>query len=95
MAAYALAQLTIHDREPYDRYAAAFMGVFTKFGGRVLAADESPEVLEGSWEHDKVVLLEFPDRESLQRWATSPEYVEIAADRKAGATGPVLLVHGF
>lgn len=95
MTVYALAQISIHDRDLYDRYAARFMGVLAGFNGRLLAADESPEVLEGTWHHDKVVLIAFPTRSDLERWALSPEYGEIAKDRIAATTGCVLVVSGL
>ena len=94
MAAYILAQLTIHDRARYDRYVAGFMDVLIRFDGRLLAADESPEVMEGSWPHEKVVLIEFKDREAALRWATSPEYRRIAVDREASTVATVLLLSG-
>lgn len=94
MTVYALAQLSIHDRERYDRYVSRFMGVLAAFDGQLLAADESPEVLEGSWDGDKVVLICFPSRAELERWASSPEYTEIAQDRIAATSGSVLLVSG-
>ena len=92
---YAIAQLTISDRATYERYQARFMGVMKKFKGRVLAADEHPQVIEGSWDREKVVLLEFPDEPSFREWAESPEYLEIAKDRKAGSDAVVLLVQGI
>src|SRR4051812_47451362 len=94
MTVYALAQLSIHDRSRYDRYAARFADVLKNFEGRVLAADESPVVLEGQWAHQKVVLIAFPDAAELERWASSPEYQEIAKDRVAATTATVLMVHG-
>ena len=94
MPVYALAQITIHDRERYERYVARFAAVFSRFEGRLLAADESPVVLEGEWPHQKVILMSFPDRAALERWAYSPEYREIAQDRVAATSGTVLLVHG-
>jgi len=36
---YAIAQLTIHDRARYQRYAAAFLPVLTKYGGQLLRGD--------------------------------------------------------
>ena len=45
---YAIAQLTIHDRARYQRYAATFLPILTKYGGQLLAADERPEVAGGS-----------------------------------------------
>ncbi len=100
MTVYALAQLRIHDRDRYNRYmhnfVARFTEVFGKFGGKMLAADDAPRVLEGEWwDRNKVVLMEFPDEASLTAWATSPEYNEIAADRVAGAEAVVLLVKGI
>ena len=92
---YAIAQLKITDRAAYTRYQERFMGVMKRFKGRVLAADEHPQVVEGSWEREKVVLLEFPDEPAFREWAESPEYVEIARDRKAGSDAVVLLVQGI
>jgi uncharacterized protein (DUF1330 family) len=91
---YAIAQLTITDRAVYDRYQARFMGVMKRFKGRVLAADEHPQVVEGSWDREKVVLLSFPDKAAFREWAESPDYEEIAVDRKAGSTAVILLVKG-
>lgn len=92
MSVYVVAQLSIHDRAAYDRYASRFLDVLGAFGGRLLAADESPTVLEGSWEHEKVVLLEFTDRDEFARWSSSQDYVTIARDRQLSTTGCVLLV---
>ena len=95
MSVYAIAQLKISDRAAYDRYQARFMGVMKRFQGRVLAADESPKVIKGKWDRDKVVLLSFPDEAACREWAESPEYQEIAQDRKAGSEAVVLLVKGI
>jgi uncharacterized protein (DUF1330 family) len=92
---YAIAQLTIHDRARYQRYVAAFMPILTRYGGQLLAADDHPEVSEGRWDGDKVVLMAFPDRETFTTWATSPEYQEIRRDRLAAADTIGLLVRGL
>jgi uncharacterized protein (DUF1330 family) len=95
MSVYAIAQLRITDRAAYDRYQARFMDVMKKFKGLLLAADEHPHVIEGSWDREKLVLLEFPDESTFREWAESPEYLEIARDRKAGSDAVVLLVKGI
>jgi uncharacterized protein (DUF1330 family) len=87
---YAIAQLKITDRATYNRYQERFMGVMKKFKGRLLAADERPQVSEGQWDREKMVLLEFPDEAAFREWVESPEYVEIARDRKAGSDAVVL-----
>jgi len=95
MTVYAIAQLRMTDRAAYDRYQAKFFEVFKKFSGRLLSADESPLIVEGAWDRDKLVLMSFPDEAAFRAWADSPEYLEIAKDRKAGAQSVVLLAKGF
>ena len=95
MTVYAIAQLRIHDRESYDRYQAAFMPIFSRYGGQLLAADEKPRPIEGEYDRDKVVLMSFPDRESFEAWANSAEYQEISKDRRAGADTVTVLVRGL
>jgi uncharacterized protein (DUF1330 family) len=95
MTVYVLAQIAIHDRPTYQRYAEAFMPVLQRFGGRLLAADETPELIEGDAPARKVVLIAFDDAAAARAWMDSPDYQAIAADRIAAATGPVLLVQGL
>ena len=95
MTVYALAQLTIHDRTRYDRYQSRFMDVLRRHKGRVLAADESPQVVEGTWGREKVVLLSFADEAAYRAFAESADYQAIAVDRLAGADAVVLLVKGI
>jgi len=95
MSVYAIAQLKITDRATYNRYQAKFMGVMNQFQGRVLVADEKPQVIEGEWERDKVVLLSFPNEKAFREWVESPEYQEISKDRKSGSEAVVLLVKGI
>jgi len=90
MSVLVLAQLRFKDRGRYDRYLARFAGVFGKFRGRVIAADEHPRLLEGHDGPDKVVLLEFPDEAAATEFRNSAEYREISIDRKAGADALVL-----
>jgi uncharacterized protein (DUF1330 family) len=94
MSVYIIAQLKFTHRERYNRYQARFLEVLRKFKGRLLVADEEPEVLEGPFERDKVVVLEFADHAAAKEFQESPEYAEIAADRRAGADAVVLMVRG-
>jgi uncharacterized protein (DUF1330 family) len=92
MTVYLTVQVKIKNRDAYDRYSAAFMGVFEKFKGRILAADFSPKVLDGKWDMDRLVLMSFPDEPSLMAWLTSDEYRKLGTDRAEGADTIALLV---
>jgi uncharacterized protein (DUF1330 family) len=95
MTAYVIAQISIHDRPRYERYVAGFMPTLRPFGGRLLAADENPVVMEGEWPRDKVILIAFPDGAAARAWAESPAYVAIAGDRVAATQGVVILAEGL
>jgi uncharacterized protein (DUF1330 family) len=89
---YAIATLKFTDREVYNRYQAAFMEIFQRYSGTLLAADEAPQVIEGDWDRDKVVLMSFPDEVAFREWAESPDYQRMSEDRRAGAETVVALV---
>jgi uncharacterized protein (DUF1330 family) len=92
---YAIAALKFTDREAYNRYQAAFMEVFKRFSGTLLAADEAPQVVEGQWDRDKVVLMTFPNDAAFREWAESTDYQRISEDRRAGADTVVVLVQAL
>lgn len=95
MTVYIVAQLKFTHREIYDRYQARFADIFRQFNGRVLVADERPQLLEGDWPRDKMVILEFPDADAATAFHESPAYAAIAVDRKAGADAVVLMARGL
>jgi uncharacterized protein (DUF1330 family) len=95
MTAYVLAQLSIHDPQRYAAYATSFLETLSPYDGRLLVADERPDVVGGEWPHHKVVLLAFPSRGDADRWASSPVYQRIAIDREASTDAVVLVLRGI
>ena len=95
MTVYIINNMTIHNQDEYKTYLRAFMPVFEKFGGAVLAAQNAPLPLEGSWPYDRTILLSFPSGEAAERWSQSPEYQQIATHRKAGTVSNVVMLEGL
>jgi uncharacterized protein (DUF1330 family) len=95
MAVYIINNMTIHDRAEYERYLSGFMAVFRKYQGEILAAQDAPAPVEGSWPYDRTILLRFPSREEALRWSQSPEYREIAKHRHEGTQSNVVMLDGF
>jgi uncharacterized protein (DUF1330 family) len=71
------------------------MPTLKPFQGRLLAADEHPQVTEGEWKRDKIILIAFPDAAQAKAWGASEAYQAIATDRVAATDGVVLMVHGI
>lgn len=58
--------------------------MIANYGGRYLTKGGSHKLPEGGhWKPERVVIIEFPDMDSLNRWYTSPEYQRLIALRKA------------
>lgn len=95
MTVYLIGQITIHDRERYNQYDAAFWDVFKQFDGTILSVDEQPIRLEGAWTATRSVLISFPSAEQAQAWFSSAEYQAIVGDRLAGSTTNSIMVMGM
>jgi uncharacterized protein (DUF1330 family) len=95
MKAYYVAQLRITDHEKYAAVRAKFPDVFQKYNGTVLAADSKFEVIDGKYECNRVVIIEFSSAEELRRWYFSKEYQETVKMRKTAADANIILVHGI
>jgi len=94
LASYILGQVRIKDPEIFSRYVSGFRRIFGQFGGRVLAVNDHPAALEGEWEADRLILLEFADRAAAVRFWNSPEYQEIVQYRHEAAESRVLMFDG-
>lgn len=94
MSAYFIANIRIHDENEYEEYLKYADDVFAKFGGEYLAVDETPEVLEGSWDYTKMVLIRFPDKKELKRWYDSDEYQGILKHRIKSSECDTIVVQG-
>jgi uncharacterized protein (DUF1330 family) len=95
MPAYVVARLTITDRETYAAYSAGFMEIFMRHGGKLLAVDEAPDVIEGTWPCTRTVLLEFADKAAMRAWYGSEAYQALARHRFAASTADIAVLEGF
>jgi uncharacterized protein (DUF1330 family) len=95
MAAYMIAQISIHDRVEFEKYLAGFMEAFTPYDGRILAAKDSVEVVEGNWPYSRTVILEFPSIEQARNWYHSSAYQAVAQHRFKASTENSVFVEGY
>ena len=95
MSVYAIAQITIHDRDRYADYEAGFNAIFFAYNGTLLSVDEKPVILEGEWPCTRTVLIEFPDQEQFTAWYQSPAYQSLAKVRQQASIANLCLVEGL
>ena len=83
MPAYLIVEHNIIDAAKFDEYRTRVVPMIAKHGGRYLTKGGSHKFPEGGhWKPERVVIIEFPDMGSLERWYNSPEYQPLIALRK-------------
>ena len=94
MPAYAIGHLhNVHMGPDIAEYVRAIDATFEPFGGRWLIHDVKPEVKEGTWDGDLIVIA-FPDLESARAWYRSDAYQRIVPLRTNNSDGPIALFDG-
>jgi uncharacterized protein (DUF1330 family) len=85
MVAYVVVTVDIHDPVGFEEYQRLGPPVLAKFGGRVLVRNDNAEVLEGSWQPRRLIILEFDDVAAARAWHGSQEYAEAKLVRQRTA----------
>jgi uncharacterized protein (DUF1330 family) len=94
MSCYFIAHISINDPETYQKYLDGFDEVFKNYQGQVIMVDDEPSVLEGEWNHTRIVMIRFPDETEARRWYESPEYQELVQYRWQAADADIILTKG-
>ena len=94
MPAYFVAEFEHTDRAAMQPYSAAVPATIAQYGGRYLTRAGPTELVEGSPEPKRIVMLEFLNVAAIKRWYNSPEYQEILPFRLANSRGRAFIVEG-
>ena len=92
MAAYILVEVAIHSPLLYEKYKEKTPAILQAFEGRFVLRGMPVVALEGTWDHDRLVLLEFPNREKALAWYHSAAYQEAKQIRDKASTARFLLI---
>jgi uncharacterized protein (DUF1330 family) len=94
MPGYVIVDITVRDRETYERYKQLTAPAVAAYGGKYLVRGGTTEILEGEWQPQRCVILEFPSVKAGRAWWDSPEYAPAKALRQSCANTEMLLVEG-
>lgn len=88
MSAYVIVDVKITNPEQYEEVKKLTPPTVTKYGGRYLARGGKTLRMAGTWDPNRLVVLEFANLELAQEWLDSPEYrpVKELRDRCAKVT---------
>jgi uncharacterized protein (DUF1330 family) len=78
--------------EVYEDYKKLTPGSLEPFGGKFVIRGLPVEALEGEWKHDRLVLLEFPNRDKALEWYNSETYQKAKKIREKASSANFFIV---
>ena len=95
MAVYAVVNIRVTDPDRYAEYREKAPATIARYGGKYLARGGAVEVLEGDWDPQRLVVLEFESMERFREWYDSPEYTPLKQLRSEAADSEFVVVEGL
>ncbi len=92
MSAFVLVEVNIHDPEVYEEYKKLTPGSIEPYGGKFVIRGNPVQVMEGEWKHDRMVLLEFPNKEAALEWYNSEAYQKAKNIRQTASSANFFIV---
>ncbi len=92
MAAYIVSQM--RSSSAYDAYRTAVRDLNRKYGARILTRPGTAKCLEGDWQADSMVIIEFDSLDAAQRFYDSQEYAEVKKLRQDAPPLAIVLIDG-
>ncbi|MCK9382095.1 MAG: DUF1330 domain-containing protein [Sulfuritalea sp.] len=93
--AYLVVDARSSDPERMAEYRGLAQIAVDKFGGRYLVRGSPYTTLEGSWQPQRLVVVEFPSMDAARMFYDSPEYVAARTARAGVSDFDMLLVEGY
>ena len=94
MPAYVISDLVVRDPAVLETYRTRAAASIAAHGGRYLVRAGEIRVLEGERHPSALVIVEFPDTATAERWYASPEYASALEVRALALDRSLILVDG-
>ncbi len=95
MATYFIVDVKeITDPQTFALYRKDVDATIERYGGKFLVRGGAYETIEGDWQPQRLVILEFADEDQFKRWYNSPEYAAIRELRFKASTARAVMVQG-
>lgn len=92
MSAYLIVEVTTSDPEKFKQYEAGALSVAARHGGRPMARDTDPLLIERDDKPTMAVILQFVDKQAVRDYFGSAEYAPLRTFRQAFSTASALVI---
>jgi len=94
MAAYVIVEVEIHDPVEYESYKKLTPATLAAYQGKFIVRGAQSETLEGDWNPQRIVVLEFPTVDRAKEWWNSEIYNEAKSIRHRTASTKMIVLQG-
>ena len=95
MSAYIIVQINIINKVEYKEYLNKVTPIAEKFGGEYIVRGGKYEILSGSWDFSRTVIIKFKNYNIAMNWYNSKEYAPIRKIREENSEGNLIIIEGL
>jgi uncharacterized protein (DUF1330 family) len=89
--AYLVLDLSVNDFGGFRKYIAEIPAFIAKRSGKYTVQGVQPTTIEGEWKPERMVVIEFPEREKAEAFLTDPEIQDLFKMRHDTTTTKLVL----
>ena len=94
MKAYVIVEVSITEPVEYEAYKKLTPAAIAAYDGQFIVRGGKAESLEGDWQPERIVVLEFPSVARAKEWWNSKEYTPAKLIRQRTANTKMIVVEG-
>ena len=93
-AGYVIFNIEVTNPEAYKQYVQSVKPIAEQFGGEYVVRGGNNQVVEGSWQYSRNIVIKFPSYEKALEWYNSKEYQPIKQIRLDNAKSNGIIIQG-
>ena len=84
--AFVIVDIEVTNPDEYKKYIEQITPSVLARNGRYVVRGGKPETLDGEWQSERIVIMEFSSRESAKEWLNAPELQHIHTMRRKNSS---------
>lgn len=85
MSAFIIVDIAIKNEMEYKKYIELITPSVAQYGGKYCIRGGTPETLDGNWTSERIVVMEYPNREIAKAWLNDEKLRPIHDMRRQNA----------
>jgi uncharacterized protein (DUF1330 family) len=94
MKAYLVLDLSVNDLDGFRKYIAEIPAFIAKHSGKYIVRGVQPTTIEGDWKPERLVIIEFSNRENAEAFLGDPDIQDLFKVRHDTTTSKLVLADG-